>query len=328
MNIVESLFAIPMKAIVTSYRNPDTDGFASAIGYCHFLSHYHQFEDVGVRFSGGLDAETVFAAESFPGAEYEMLPNSLDAEVVYLVDTHHLAQIGGIVRPSSVRGVIDHHPNGDAAAFPNATIINENVGAAATIVAEMLRNLKIEVPTHIAGLLLAGIISNTLGFRSPTTSSRDRDMAKWLRGICGAGADFPEKLLMHRNAAPLKSTSELLSIDCKMFTFGARSAALSQLETTADQATAVARRPDLLPELEKLAAARHADIVMFNAVNITDQKTFIATPDHRLQGWLESNGIPPFRDGISIIDRIFIRKSDIVPLLNRFFTERDGSAIA
>src|SRR5690242_13997944 len=126
------------RATVTSYRNPDLDGVATALTLARYLN---EREGVNARATivGRLDAETACAFGLIglaPPEQVQVIPVDHD---VYLVDTHHLRQIEGFIEPSRVVGIIDHHPGGDPTAFPRARIINELVGAAATLVAERCR---------------------------------------------------------------------------------------------------------------------------------------------------------------------------------------------
>jgi manganese-dependent inorganic pyrophosphatase len=299
---------------VTSYRNPDLDGVASAIVRAYYLQATARV-DVTAVFAGELDAETRFVL-----GELE-LPLPMQVEVcpvgdsVHLVDTHHLSQVQGHVDPAMVLSAVDHHPAGTPEAFPRATIINEKVGAVATIIAEMVQAKGLDiVPAH-SKLLQAAIISNTLNFAAPTTTARDRDSAAWLEANAPLPQGFGARLLATRATWNEKTTGELLASDYKEWQIGGTVIGISQLEIPG--AELLMARDDLAAALDRFTLSTSADHVLLSVVDIDIQHTWILVRSDTTRRLVaEAVGVT-FDGDRAHVERILLRKSDFVPGLRR-----------
>jgi manganese-dependent inorganic pyrophosphatase len=307
-----------MKHSVTSYRNPDLDGVASAIGRAHYLS---AVEGVHARavVVGELDAETTFALTELKLGTPERVDQCAVGEAVHLVDTHHLSQVHGHVDPASVMSAIDHHPAGTPEAFPQASIINEPVGAVATLVAEMLRSKNIPLEPAIWQLLHAAILSNTLNFAAPTTTQRDRDMAAWLEAKEPLPPGFSGQLLASRAAWITKSTDELLADDYKEWNIGGKVVGISQLEIPS--ANLLLARTDLSECLRSFVRSRAADHVFLSVVDIDEAQTWLVAPAEATQRLIMTALGANFTGDRAVVDRILLRKSDLVPGVRRYLED-------
>ena len=100
-----------------------------------------------------------------------------------LVDHNELSQAVSGADEAEIVGVLDHHRLGNAPTAAPIPFVVEPVGSTSTLVAEACRRHQAAPPGEIAGLLLSGILSDTLLFRSPTATNRDRQAADWLAGL-------------------------------------------------------------------------------------------------------------------------------------------------
>lgn len=99
---------------------------------------------------------------------------------VLLVDHNEYAQSADGLAEAEILEIVDHHKIGDIATTVPIAFRNMPVGSTCTIIYEMYKEYKIELTREISGLLLSGIISDTLLFKSPTTTERDRLAVKSL----------------------------------------------------------------------------------------------------------------------------------------------------
>lgn len=129
--------------------------------------------------------------------------------------------------------VVDHHRISFAATKEPIRYTADTVGSTCTLVARMYREIDENPSREIAGVLIAGIISDTLMFQSPTTTDTDRTMCAWLEKICGETA---ESLLegMNTIVSPLQTMSaeQALLSDAKTYQESGRKFILSQIEET------------------------------------------------------------------------------------------------
>lgn len=127
--------------------------------------------------------------------------------------------------------VVDHHRIAFAATKEPIKYTADIVGSTCTLVAKMFRAAGERPTREIAGVLIAGIVSDTLLFQSPTTTDTDRQMCAWLEKLCGESASDIFAGLMSA-ASPLASMSaeQALASDAKTYTEGGRKFVISQIE--------------------------------------------------------------------------------------------------
>ncbi|MGE5404745.1 MAG: putative manganese-dependent inorganic diphosphatase, partial [Candidatus Saccharibacteria bacterium] len=116
-------------------------------------------------------------------SRYHLL--KMKRKMLVLVDHNESKQAVEGIEEAELLEVIDHHRVGDIQTVDPILFRNEPVGATSTLVAEVYRSYNIEPEQGIAGLLLSGILSDTMIFRSPTTTDRDRRAAEWLSELSG-----------------------------------------------------------------------------------------------------------------------------------------------
>ncbi|MSM41096.1 MAG: putative manganese-dependent inorganic diphosphatase [Geobacter sp.] len=114
--------------------------------------------------------------------------SSLLAPIPYaliLVDHNELTQAVPGAEAVEILEVIDHHKLGNAPTNQPITFLAAPVGSTCTVVASLFREQGVEPEPRIASLLLAGLLSDTVILKSPTTTERDREMVAWLEGRSG-----------------------------------------------------------------------------------------------------------------------------------------------
>lgn len=114
--------------------------------------------------------------------------SSLLAPIPYaliLVDHNELGQAVHGAESVEILEVIDHHKLGNPSTSQPITFMAVPVGSTCTIVATLYRERALEPEGVTAALLLAGILSDTVILKSPTTTARDREMVSWLAGVAG-----------------------------------------------------------------------------------------------------------------------------------------------
>ena len=184
-----------------------------------------------------------------------------------LVD--HNEQEQGIpgVEELPVVEVVDHHRIAFAATKDPIKYTADVVGSTCTLVARMYRGAGLRPTKEMAGVLIAGIVSDTLLFQSPTTTETDRQMCAWLEKLCGESAESIMTGLMSV-ASPLTSMSadKAIASDAKTYSEGGRKFVLAQIE---ESNLAVFRRhqAELAAAMERTVKASGLD---FMALMVTD----------------------------------------------------------
>ncbi len=169
-----------------------------------------------------------------------------------LVDHNELPQAVPGADEAEIVGVLDHHRLGNPPTAAPIPFQVEPVGSTSTLVAEQARARRIAPPRGIAGILLSGILSDTLVFRSPTTHARDEAMAEWLGGVCRIDPWLYGKELL--NAAPglaARTVDDILDSDRKTYVMAQVLVSIGQVEVSRMQ-----ELPDRREELLDALAVR------------------------------------------------------------------------
>ncbi|MDB5058433.1 MAG: putative manganese-dependent inorganic diphosphatase, partial [Chloroflexi bacterium] len=165
---------------------------------------------------------------------------------LFLVDHNERGQAVAGIEQAEVLGVIDHHRVADFQTNYPPFMRLEPLGSTSTIVAKLFAESGIAMPEAIAGVLLSGILADTLLFRGPTTTPEDRRVATVLAGR--AGVDMHELgtcILVLASDVSDRSAAQLLTSDFKDLSTDGSQFGIGVFETTNDS-DVLARREELL----------------------------------------------------------------------------------
>lgn len=299
-----------MTSIVVPYVNPDLDGVACAIAIAALSNG-----EWTARVIGKIDEETQVV---LCGLNLSV-PSSIDdwdeVKRIWLVDTHHPPQLPTELPNQLVVKILDHHPGGDPDQYPNACVNNETVGAAATLVVELLERQSAHIPQELAILLQAAILSNTLEFGAAATSERDKRAFEALHQLSPIPVGLINEIRSARMAKAQKSTLEILNDDAKEFETCLGRVVVSQLESPG--AFCLLSREDLWPSLHSFVQERGVKVAVLNLVDTNEGKSALVASDPALLNTIADfmgEKIP--LDGIIRVPKVVQRKTSIVPCLN------------
>lgn len=187
-----------------------------------------------------------------------------------LVDHNELTQAIAGAEEAEIIGVLDHHRLGNAPTAAPIPFIVDTVGSTSTLVAEQCRAKRLIPPRPIAGMLLSGILSDTLVFRSPTTIERDKIAALWLAGVCQIDPYlYGKELLGASPGIASRTPADIIDSDRKEYEIGGVRVGVAQVEVTGRQgmASLPERRAELL---EALDDRRHREGLALLCLMVTD----------------------------------------------------------
>ena len=148
-----------------------------------------------------------------------------------LVDHNEFGQAVEGIHEADVVEIIDHHRLGNRSTDAPITFLNKVVGATATIVAELYKSHGSTPDKRIAGLLLSGILSDTVILKSPTTTPLDHEMAEWLAPIAGLDIhSYGEEMFAAGTLTEAGSPEQLIKRDMKNYAEGDWKLSVSQIE--------------------------------------------------------------------------------------------------
>lgn len=309
---------LPGENYVTSYPNPDTDGVVCTIALAKYLSRVRG-EVWRPLLLGKLSGETRYVLNVLGMEEPELADTLPDSGAVALVDTHHRSQLPENFPFGKVQMVVDHHPGGDDELFVNGEILNEPVGAAASLVARLYLQ-RGDLDPKMLALLGYGILSNTLNFTAPSTSGLDREMLAQIRNTVSIDEDIATGMFGERSSVLRQDAYTALCSDLKMFDTQAGEVCISQLEAYGlEEGMEVSQ---IGQALERIAGEKRVKYCLFNGVDIKTRRSLVVSANGATRTLLSAVFQREYPTEPLVFDRILLRKTDFVPGLNRIFSEK------
>lgn len=230
-----------------------------------------------------------------------------------LVDHNELSQAVQGADQVEILEILDHHRIGAMTTRQPILFLNEPVGSTSTIVADQFFRYGTELPKKIAGLLLAGLVSDTLNLTSPTTTDRDVQVLGRLEKISGVNArEFTEKLFASGSVLTSKPAAQAITTDCKEYNELSYTFSVAQIEEIGfDQFWK--RKDDVIRALE---AYRRDHNYFFSALLVTDvveqSSLLLVAGAKALQDQIDYPDVEP---GIYELAGVVSRKKQLLPYL-------------
>lgn len=228
-----------------------------------------------------------------------------------LVDHNETSQAVDGVQEAHILEIIDHHRVGDISTLMPIHVRNEPIGSTCTIVAELMLLHRIAIPDGIAGLLLSGILSDTLLLTLSTTTDRDKEVARELASIARINIEeYGKELLVASISLSGKSGREILLHDFKEYELGDKKIALGQVMVI-DKDEIRAKESDIKAEMERLRAEKRYDLVALLVTNpLETGEELLVKGEKRLVE--KAFGIE-IKDDKGFIPQTLSRKKEFVP---------------
>ncbi|MBR0373555.1 MAG: putative manganese-dependent inorganic diphosphatase [Mogibacterium sp.] len=235
-----------------------------------------------------------------------------------LVDHNEQSQAVDNIDQAEVLEIIDHHRIGTLQTLQPIYFVNQPVGCTATILYQMFVDRSIEIRPVTAGLMCAAIISDTLMFRSPTCTTRDKMAAGALALIADINIeDFATEMFEAGSDLADRSAEDVFYQDYKKFTFGGKSFGVGQISSmSADELAVIKDR--MLPLLENECGKNGVSMVFFLLTNIRQSSSEIIFAGDNAEDLITMSfkeAVPT--DGGYRIDGLLSRKKQLIPAFMR-----------
>ena len=243
---------------------------------------------------------------------------------VVLVDHNERSQSVAGIEEADVVGVVDHHRVADFQTRNPPFMRMEPVGATSTIVAKLFAESGLPVPEPVAGVLLSGILADTLLFRGPTATPEDRRVANMLAET--AHVDIEElgaRILSLASDVSHRTAEQILLTDFKEFRIEGQTFGVGTLETGSGSEV-LSRRAEMLEAMSELREKGYAS-VLFAVIDILKERTTILAVGNP-QAVAETFNAPLENGDTIHLPGILSRKKHIVPLLGTL-AKRIGTAV-
>ncbi|OGQ98276.1 MAG: manganese-dependent inorganic pyrophosphatase [Deltaproteobacteria bacterium RIFOXYD12_FULL_57_12] len=257
-----------MSVSVVGHSNPDTDSVAAAISYANYLKATGTDAVACMQIAADkLNPESKVVLAKFGLAAPQELTDAGGKDVA-LVDFSDLAQAPANIGSANVVAVVDHHKIGDLTTNGPIFFYAKPVGCTCTVLFEMYKTNKVDLPKNIAGAMVCAILSDTVNFKSPTCTDADKAAVKellTLAGVTDQDALFMEMLKAKSSidGVPIK---DLMFRDYKDFDMKGKKVGIGQIElATLEQVAPI--RADLFKALQaQKADGRHSVLFMLTDV--------------------------------------------------------------
>ena len=148
-----------------------------------------------------------------------------------LVDHNEMTQAVTGAAEVTIAEIIDHHRLGSLTTAQPILFINEPVGSTCTIVADLYRRDNLTPTPDLAGIMMAGIISDTLNLNSPTSTAKDGDVLGWLSSLAGVDQRALAEMIFSSGSVILANTPDkIVRSDYKVYDEGGARFAVAQVE--------------------------------------------------------------------------------------------------
>ena len=235
---------------------------------------------------------------------------------VVLVDHNEISQSVPGLDQAEILEIIDHHRLADVQTGNPIYMRNEPVGSTATIIAGMFMERGLMPGTRMAGLITCAIISDTLMFKSPTCTPRDRLMAERMASIAHESLDDLGQMIFSASTSDDKSPDDILFQDYKEFMISGHTLGVGQV-VTLDSARVLKRQKAFLAAMQKRMDERKYDMMLFLITDMLQegsQLLFLGAPDVIAQAF----NVRP-KHNRAFLPGILSRKKQVIPALSVFW---------
>lgn len=233
---------------------------------------------------------------------------------IILVDHNEVDQTVDGIEEAEILEIIDHHKIGNFSSVMPISFRNMPVGSTNTIIYRMFEENNIAIPKHIAGCMVSGILSDTLLFKSPTTTELDRFVAEELANIAGVDAEsYGFEMLKAGASLEGKTLEEIVYTDFKNFNVDSKKIAVCQIFII-DYDAIKKQEADYIQLLNTIAKNNEYALVCFLVTDIINNGSYIYFNEEAENILKNCFDQKDFRQGIYMED-IVSRKKQVIPAI-------------
>ena len=303
---------------IIGHKQPDTDSICAPIAYANYLKQKGK-NAVAVK-SGKINPETKYVLDYFKIQEPETLTDAT-GKIIILLDHNEKTQSPDNIEKAEIIEVIDHHKIDFKCAGP-IYFHNEPIGSTCSIIAKKyFDNGEMKLESEIAGIMLAGILSDTVIFKSPTTTKEDIEIAKKLAGIAKIKNIEEFGIEIKKAKASLKgiTAEDIIFSDFKTYEFGKIKFGGGQVEVI-DFNEVNERKQELLEKIQEIAKKENYDILILVATDIIKQDSLLLFFEK--DNYIEKAFNKKPENNVLYLEGVMSRKKQILPPLTKIFSEK------
>ena len=304
-----------MTTLVFGHKSPDTDSTGSPIIWAWYLNQIKGIKAEPVLL-GEPNTEAKFMLDRWSLTMPRVLGQLDEGAPVVIVDTNNPAELPDNINDADITQIIDHHKLvGGLETKGPIEIRIEPLACTATIMWKMIGKDLAQMPTEIKGAMLSCILSDTLEFRSPTTTNEDKAIAWDLAQDLGVDiSEYAAEMFAAKSDVSAFSEAELLRMDSKEYEVGGKQFRVSVLETTSP-GQVLDRKDALMAAMPGVAKEDGADQVLLFVVDILNEEATLLVPNELVKSVAEKSFDAAVDGDTVVLPGIMSRKKQIIPNL-------------
>lgn len=239
---------------------------------------------------------------------------------VILVDHNESAQSAIGLDEAEIQEIVDHHKLGDLTTNKPINFRNMTVGSTNTIVYLMYKEMNIRMPKKIAGIMMSGIISDTVCLTSPTTTETDKKALDELSKIaCVDIKEFSRDMFKAGTKLDGKSKEEILNEDMKVFPINDKKIAISQI-LTLNAEELLKDKFEYAQIMQEISNVKEYDLFAFCVTDINANGSYLIYSEKSEYVLKEALNLDNIEQGV-YMPEIVSRKKQFVPMLMKYLQQ-------
>jgi len=301
---------------VAGHKSPDTDAICAAIAYAEFKKK-RGMDAVPVRL-GDLNPETQFVLKKFGIPVPELMTDATGKKLI-IVDHSETTQSPDNFDKAEIIEIVDHHKIGDLTTPNPIFFLSMPVGCTCTVIKILYDYFGIEIPKEIAGIMLSAILSDTVMFKSVTTTDEDKKRAEELAKIAGIEDMQAHAMEMFKAKSDVagKTPRDLIFRDFKDYVMSGKKVGVGQLEVV-DLSLLDELKDPIYEEMKKVKeeGERHSIFLMLTDV-MKEATELLVISDEPVV--VEKAFGVPLKERSVWLEKVMSRKKQVVPPLEKAF---------
>jgi len=304
-----------MSTLVFGHKSPDTDSTGSPILWAWYLNDV-KGGDAEAVLLGEPNTEAAFMLKKWGLPKPRIISDVAEGQACVVVDTNNPAELPETINDADVQAIIDHHKLvGGLETKSPIDITVRPLACTATIMVDLMGEDAAKMPDAMKGAALTCILSDTLEFRSPTTTDHDREVANKLAADLGVNlGDYAAEMFAAKSDVSTFSDAELIRMDSKEYEVSGTKFRVSVLETTAP-GMVLDRKDSLMASMKDVAAEDGVDEVLLFVVDILNEEATLLVPNDVVKTVAEKSFDASVEGDTVVLPGIMSRKKQIIPNL-------------
>ena len=295
--------------LVYGHKKPDTDSIASAISMANLQTNIGSYSE-SFRL-GNVNRETDFALKTFGMKEPEYLEKVTEKDNVIMVDSNEFSQSADGIENANIKMIVDHHRLNLQTTNP-VFCMAEPVGCTSTILYKLYKQNDVNITPEMAGIMLSAIVSDTLLFKSPTSTEQDKFIAGKLSDIAGIDMyDYGYRMLKAGTNLDGYTAEQIINTDSKPFDKNGVKFVISQINS-ADVDSVLEKQNELETAIASEIVNNNLDCYVFMVTDILNASSKAIVLGNKKDIFEKAYNTKLFNN-TAVLDGVVSRKKQVLP---------------